>query len=306
MPPKKPKARQANKKKNKVRVGRVRPVRTMLDAGAMAHRRLLLDPCNAPLAGPVYSGSGSGQYRRYRTLITAEGQSVEGCYVFQLGTNSFIKASHVAATFGSTYTFSSAAGIFPMGLSPTVNDTDSVRCIAGCVKVRYLGTESARAGTIGLLTAPHMFRGPASQSNGVADMTACPIVNRVGEVQHEAKFVPSNEDQEYTVPTRVGLSTLSEGNSTITVVYRGTPAATIQFEITAIYEVETTEYGVVSTAAPASGTTLNQLLRSLGPISNWAYGHIVAPTIRAAAGAAYNTMYSTATAAARGLAAMAL
>lgn len=277
-----------------------------MDAGAALHRNLLLDPCNATLGPPVYAGLGTGQYRRYRTYIVAEGSSVEGCYVFQLGTNSFWKASHVSGTAGSAYTFNAGDALFTSNVSATLQ----LRCIAGCVKVRYVGAESSRAGVIGLLAAPSQMMGPSQTSSAGADLTRCPVVHRVGEVQHEVKFVPNCSDELFVTPSIQGVQLgITNGNSSLMVVYRGTPAQTIQFEVTAVYEME--EAGssgntVITSVMPSSSVTLNQLLRGLGPVANWAYSNMVAPTIRSLAGKANSTFISNVAAVSRAVAAIAI
>lgn len=278
-----------------------------MDAGALMHRNLLLDPCNATLGPPVYSGLGTGQYRRVRTYLSAEGSSVEGCYVFQLGSNSVWIASHVAGTAGTNYTFSAGAAIFT---DANLGAFRQMRCIAGCVKVRYLGAESNRSGSIGLLAAPALMLGPSQVSNVNADMTRCPVVHRTGEVQHEVKFVPNSSDEDFTTPTITGVQlNVTNGNSCLMAVYRGCPAQTIQFEITAIYEMEEAAAPgntVVTSVAPASSTTLNQLLRSLGPVAGWAYSNVVAPTLRSMAGKPNSSFLSNVAAVSKAVAAIAI
>lgn len=278
-----------------------------MDAGAVMHRNLLLDPCNATLGPPVYAGLGTGQYRRLRTYIAAEGSSVEGCYVFQLGTNSFWKASHVSGTAGTAYTFNAGDALFT---DSNLGAFRQLRCIAGCVKVRYLGAESSRAGVVGLLAAPALMLGPAQSSSVGADLTRCPVVHRTGEVQHEVKFVPNSSDELFATPSVQGVQLgITSGNSSLMVVYRGTPAQTIQFEITAIYEMEEAAAPgntVVTSVTPSSSVTLNQLLRSLGPVANWAYSNMVAPTIRSMAGKANSTFLSNVAAVSRAVAAIAI
>lgn len=248
-----------------------------LDQAALAHRRLLLDPCNADLTIPVYPGLGTGQYRRYRTLLASEGASVEGCYIFQLGTNTTWRGSHIAATAGADYIFNAAGNIFAAtSLSGSGVET---RCLAGCVKVRYVGAESARQGTIGMavLSAPTV--GPFGTSRAITDTQRCPFVTRFGEVMHEVKFVPTQADEEFK---QVG--TFTSSNSVIVIAYRGIPASSLQFEITGCYEINSAEVDVGSSSiVPKSTNTLNHVLQSLGPISQWAYSHVVAPTIRSIA-----------------------
>lgn len=305
MPPKKGNQqvkRKAAASRPQARTRRPRAIRVAgMDAGARAHRSLLLDPCNAPLSAPVYAGLGSGQYRRSRRVIAAEGASVEGCYVFQLGTNTFWNASHVSGTAGTNYTFSGQKEIIT-GLSPNNN----IRVIAGCVKVRYIGAESSRAGTIGLLACPGPYYAPFGTSNAQDDITYCPVVNRTGEVQHEVKFVPNSADEQFALPTVSGTQIANTADhSSLMITYRATPATTIQLEVTVVYEVEASN-NVINSCLPPSGMTLNQVLRSLGPVAQWAYGHVVAPTIRSMAGRASGTVFSTAAAASRAIAALAI
>lgn len=270
-------ARRAPQQPKPLRARRRMRAAFQLDQAALAHRRLLADPCNADLTVPVYPGLGTGQYRRYRSLIASEGLSVEGCYLFQLGTNTTWRASHVAATAGTDYTFSAAAPLF--GATSLSGGGVEARCLAGCVKVRYVGAESARQGTIGMavLSAPNAQ--PSGISRATTDTQRCPFVTRFGEVMHEVKFVPTQADEEFKL---VGTSTSS--NSVIAIVYRGIPASSLQFEVTGCYEINSSELDVTSSSiVPKSTNTLNHVLQSLGPISQWAYSHVVAPTIRSMA-----------------------
>lgn len=220
--------------------------------------------------------------------------------MFQLGTNSYWRASHVIATAGTNYVFSTATPIFSDGA--VFNLDTNLRCIAGCVKVRYIGSESNRSGTIGLLSSQGAHKNPGVTSSIASDQIACPFVVRTGEVQHEVKFVPSAEDE--TFITTSGSSSTAF-NSCMSVTYKATPAQTIQFEVTGVYEVESMGPGtIVNNVAPSSGVTLNQLLRALGPVTTWAYGHVIAPTIRSMAGAAQGTLLNAAGMAARSMALM--
>lgn len=254
----------------------------LLDVMGAKYRRLLYDPCYADMVAPTYAGAGTGQYRRMRSLIQIPGTAVEGCWIFQFGNNSLWAASHILANAGTNYTFNAATTLFN-STALTTSGTQ-FRCLAGCVKVRYTGAEQTRAGTIGLASVTSPFRLPGNVSTAITDLARCPVINRTQEVMHEAKFIPNQRDEEMSVQLT------SEGNSTIAVVFRGVPAGTIQLESTAIYEVEPNDENIpLSTLPAASRNTLNQVLASLGPAVNWAYGHVVAPTIRAVAGQAMQT-----------------
>lgn len=246
-----------------------------LDVGALQHMALLKDPCNAPLKGTVYSGLGTGQYRRYRVMLPSAGSSVEGTYVFSFASNRFFQGTHVAGTAGTAYTYNAAQILIN---DPSLTQAaHEARCIAGCVKVRYTGPESDRAGLIGLAVMPGCFAAPAGAGSATGDMQQCPFVHRFGEVAHEVKFVPNAADEQFKP-----LINLFPDNSSIVVTYRGIPAATLTFEVTVVYEVEQMS-GVMPIACytPSSNNTLNQVLRALGPPTMWAFSNVVVPTIRA-------------------------
>lgn len=248
-----------------------------LDAAAQRYRALLLDPCNAEMSNSVYAGVGSGQYRRYRSILSSDGNSVEGTYVFQLGTNLVFNATHVAATAGTNFTFGTATA-----LTPVIPTTANLRCLAGCVKVRYIGPESGRQGTIGMAVVPGQYLAPGQVSNAVTDLGKMPFVTRFGEVQHEVKWVPTQADEEFHT-----ANTLEPKSTCIIINYRGIPAASLQFEVTACYELETVDVGVpLASAVPHSRNTLNHVLQSLGPVSSWAYNTVLAPTIKSVYNAA--------------------
>lgn len=296
------KGRKQKQKQQPTRTNRVvSRLASNLDAGALAFRQLLLDPCNAKFAGPPYSGLGSGNFVRRRAIIAAEGLSVEGTYVFQLGTGIYLKGSHVAATQGTPYTLS-ALQIFA-----GANADNEHRCIAGCVKIRYIGSEGNRAGLISTLAAPAAMFQSGSQTTAVGAAAMCPFTNRVGEVMHEVKFVPNEGDEKFAA---FG-SAATKDNSTIAITYRGVPAATLVFEITAVYEVESVAPDggsgmVINSTLPPTGNTINQVLRSLGPVSNWAYTNVVVPTIKATATRMMATGLNTSSAASMGFAALTL
>lgn len=251
----------------------------------MRYRALLLDPCNAEMTSSVYAGFGSGQYRRYRTILASDGASVEGTYVFQLGTNLVYNATHVAATAGTNYTFGTATTLVIPTSSGGITSNANIRCIAGCVKVRYTGSEQARQGTIGMAVVPGQYLAPGQVSSAVADLAKMPFVVRFGEVQHEVKWVPTQVDEEFHL-----ANTLENKSTCIVINYRGIPASSLQFEVTGCYEMEATDSSVPLAAnVPQSKNTLNHVLQSLGPVSSWAYNTLLAPTIKSVYHAAMAT-----------------
>ncbi len=286
----KKKARSAKKRNERVktRVPAISTALARMDQGAAAYRRLLLDPCNAPICAPVYAGLGTGIYRRYRTYIDIGALNVEGAYVFQLSTNTHIHAGHVAANAGSVYTFSSSIRTHN---APELTEShySGSRCLAGCVKVRYRGSESDRAGLVGLATMATAHKQPGITSNASLDLSLVSVVSRVGEVLHEVKFAPGPYEEEFTLH-QTTTAAFDNARGCIMIVYKGIPPGSLVLEVTSVHELESTSGCPYSAVPPPSSTTLNTVLRSMGPIINWAYSNASAPVMRAFAGGAVRTM----------------
>lgn len=285
----KKKARSAKKNgRAKARNPAVSAALARMDQGAVAYRRLLLDPCNAPICAPVYAGLGSGIYRRYRTYIDIGASNVEGAYVFQFSTNTHFHAGHVAATAGSVYTYGSSLRTHN---APELTEShySGSRCLAGCVKVRYRGSESDRAGLVGLATMATAHKRPGITSNASLDLSLVSVVSRVGEVLHEVKFAPGAHEEEFTLHQTTSAA-FDDARGCIMIVYKGIPPGSLVLEVTSVHELESTSSCPYSAVPPPSSTTLNTVLRSMGPIVNWAYSNASAPVMRAFAGGAVRTM----------------
>lgn len=272
------------KKKAGARAARAAPPvvqRIGLDAGALAYRALLSDPCNAPLVGPAYSGPTTGNYRRFRKIVYINGDEVERYTAFNFKWNSMFHGGHSAGGAGGVVTLQ-RADIFNSGsLGGAHGD---IRCLAACVKVRYIGPESSRAGTVGLHTGEHIAKNDAS-GTGITIGTMlqqCPHIARLGEVAHEVKWLPSAEDEDTGNPQGSAYGRQYDG-SNATVVLSHVPAGTVMMEVTAVYELENQGGDFVSTyIQPSTGNTLSQVLRSLGPVATWAYNNYALPVMKSA------------------------
>lgn len=286
-----------------------RPMKTGLDSGGLAYARLLADPCNAPLVSPVYSGSGTGQIRRFRTY----GSFLSGANVdLQLAWNPAANTHYWGqTTSGASGLVGPLTRTFDLGNSFGAGATS--RCLAACIRVIYQGAENARAGVVALSCGPAMFQANQTGVNSLPYIAACPFVRRLGEVQHEVKWVPSNNDEDFQTNSPTGgadtTSNMYAGN-TLHVLTNNTPTGNVMIEFTAIYELAVNIAGVsglVNTMVPPpSSNTLNDVLRFLGPPSEWAYGHVVAPVMKAVAGGIRATAYSAVNAAQKGLAGLAM
>jgi len=267
----------APRRKRKV-VSKTRMIASNLDQGAMQHARMLLDPCNANMTQPVYSGMGTGQYRRCRVIFSPPATAAEGTYEFCPGSNSKMVATHVSANIGNPYTFNESE-LFPGGILPAEIEN---RCIAACVRIRYLGSEYERGGCVGTRTSPFRYFAPNQVTTNADALTSCTLINRVGEVMHEVKFVPGVGDELFS-PSWGTTNNAPRQLGSFGFTWSNMLGSQFQVEVTAIIEIEAAVGTVPAPIAPTSRNTLNQVLTALGPPAQWAYGHVIAPTIRSAA-----------------------
>lgn len=266
-----------------------------LDAPGAAWARLIADPCNAPLVSPCYPSNGTGQFVRLRRIIplpaAPENNSIQ--LAFAPGQNALWKGeTRPEAPDGTT---SAAEGAF----SGLADNYDSFRCVAACLKVTYVGTESGRAGTIGLSNSPNPLFNPSETTVSNGFMSQMTQINRVGEVKHEVKWIPSIKDQEFQT-TNGSVPNLG---STLTCIVAdlkryltsGSPGYVtegVQFELVGIYEVvPKRNSGMMVASVPnQSRNTVADVMRALGPTAHWLYGHMVAPVLRSMAVAGTETL----------------
>lgn len=246
----------------------------LLDAPALKWRQLLLDPCNAPLVAPCSSGFGSGNYIRIRAIATLS--NVDGIACWQPGTNNTWFGS-AAGGGGVNIGSATTAATLPTNI-------DSIRAIAACLKIRYVGAEQSRAGSVGLAVGSPIANPNELNVAATSRLATCPSIARCGEVVHEVKWVPSSADEEFHASSAGFVSRCS----TVSVVYQGVAAGTLQAEYTVCYEVEggsgTTGTSYVANAAmPASRNTVNQVLNTLGNATAWAFSNMAAPVLKAVA-----------------------
>lgn len=279
-----------------------------LDVGALQYRRLLTDPCNAPMVGPAYGGVHTGIYRRCRRIYTIPASEVETIFVWQPGTNCIWQGGHSSANAGSSITLNAQAAF---GGSWFTSLTEA-RALAACIKVRYTGAESTRSGVVGLTTGGYYYDVGSTTGTAIEAQTQCPVNARLGETLHEVKFVPGAGDEMFSAQTVAngGAVVTARDKACILVSLKGVPAGSVQLELTAVLEFDaggdTGSYGALTTIAPASGNTLSQVLRTLGPVSSWAFSNVIVPTIRSAATGVTRTIANTANFASTGMRMLAL
>lgn len=269
-----------NKAKPRARKQRQRMVHG-LDDGARKWAQLLVDPCNAPLCSPVFPSGNTSQYIRcHRYLNLLSGSNTDLQFFWSPNSNQY--------WFGQT--IGSATGT--LGAYQTLFDLSefrSFRCAASCLKVQYVGAESARAGMVGLAVtagAPVVV----SSVIGTFDvLPMCPVVNRMGEVRHEVKWAPLSAQD--AIPNTSGYYH-PDLSTCLMAIVNGSTALAVQIEIVTVYEVSPApSKGLIANAAPPpSRNNTNDVLAALGDMSRWAYGHVVVPTIKALASTAVDSV----------------
>lgn len=272
-----------------------RMVRSSLDAYGLAYARLLTDPCNAPLTGPVYQGAGSGNYLRLRKVLTPIVDSNTSLqFIYDPSTNFH--------WFGQT--IGDATGTIGQATQTFTNTNwKSFRPLAACIKVRYTGPEMDRAGTVGLLCGPALFTPIASGISSPLCLGSCASIHRVGDVMHEVKWMPDNDVSWAKAVATLDITNVSQlgVDNVLHVIVQNTVPSSITLEITAVYEVAyQPTAGMVATAQVSkSNNTFNDVAKALGEPVRWLYGNVVAPTVRSLATGAVNTTLSSVSAAAR-------
>jgi hypothetical protein len=165
------KAKAPPPKRAKMNNGMKRVVATLprqpgLNMAELAHARQLIDPCEAPLAPPVYGGSEGSAIVRVKGITAYNsgptGNQPYGVVYYHPTFGAYSMTGLVAGgTLGVDY------DLYPV---PTTYPTrTATRAIAGCLKVRFLGSELNRSGKVALGIVPGSFVWEQlKQSNGGA------------------------------------------------------------------------------------------------------------------------------------------
>lgn len=271
---KKQNAKSNNKKqkatKQNAGAGKAGVVGMRLDVGARDYARLLNDPCYGKVVQPLYDASGSGQLLRVETDFTLGGEatSIGAMVLFRTGLLS--AASHTGVLTPTTVVSSdSAPVIWGQGYTKTPGNAflgmmASVRTVAACLQVQYIGTEQSRSGVIAVGQLP---AGAATSANTPALLRGlCGRVVRVPDGVVEIKFTPTAHSEEFrstTNPTEdLDLPTLCCSVSGL--------ANNTAVRVRCIQVLEWTSKseagsGTASTiTVPSSNNTINQVLRTMG------------------------------------------
>lgn len=233
-----------------------------LDRAAVAYAKLLTDPCNAPLAHPVYGGADGSYLIKAEAIITLGSSAGATCGAFQwtpgaMGQNNL---EFTAGETGSPSTsFASAGFALAPGKTYLGANATAMRCVAACATVTYPGTELNRSGMI------HYGHCPGGVFNAGAGYTVdqlAPVVQhseRTPSNVVEVLWVPSSNDMLWRDPSTNATTQEVERKNAILVAWRGLPAATgLTIKLTAVYEYKP-QVGLGITTPSMSDTSTNDL-----------------------------------------------
>lgn len=299
-----------------------------LDAAAAAHARLLADPCNAPLARPVYGFGAAGVVTRFETSyeVTFSSGYPDYSAYFCPGILSSVNCGGVGqitgavATSGSatTTSFSRTLGSgFPGGVAiqpgySFLNGLGGARArpVAACIRITYLGTELNRSGMIG--TGQYTLNEAVGAIGTVAGvhMQDCDIRMRIPDGTIERRWTPNPAADKWC---QVGDTTDPNANSygdcgTLTFALMGmSPGTSVRVSMITVLEwtpgIASGVSPQTSTGPSASRNSVADVLHFLERAGNWT--HTVAGSAANTAVALYNGGRSALTLA-RGVRAMAL
>jgi len=271
---KRPKPPSANPaRKAVVQARRSVPRFASLDAAGAAYARLLNDPCAAPLAAPVYMGTGAGYLTRatFDASFTQDSgyiALVPGCWGTGATTSAVVYAtgSSSGSTLAGTYTPGPGSG-FLAGVA------QEARPVAACLQLMYTGTELNRAGVINR----SQINGNESIgfSGNTADAIAgsFPLESRMPDSQPiEVKWAPGILDGDFAY---AGTTQTTGQRGAVAILWRGLGSGTIKVRATVVYEWRPTpSEGVIAPSASGSKSrnTMDEIVGVLSAAApNWAY-----------------------------------
>lgn len=224
---------------------------------AQAYKRLLLDPCNAPLVPTPYEGGLNG--RISRGVGQHNNTFANGIYFYHPTLGFFLYEATDLTTTGS------------LALGPAVSYTGPPgpsRPIAGCVSVSYLGAESSRSGSVscgvvpGTVVVQYLV---ATQGGGGATTnignaaTKLSTLTRMPVDRCEVNWYPGPGDEMVKPIVSYGASQanlisglFSDTNFICVIVQNAQPGGLVQFKNVSVAELndQSNTSGFPWTAAP--------------------------------------------------------
>lgn len=249
-------------------VALVKKAQVGFDAAAKAYARLLLDPCNAPLAHPI--GCPTGGILVRAQSVTSIGGATQTAGVFHW-TPGALGANSVESLIANSLDQNTASAFTTVTVSPGKTflgaNASAVRCVAACVKIMWDGAESARSGRIAYGNTVGGFIDLSTTTTAANIIPALETMERMPQTKAEIRWCPNEFDLAYTDPTVNTSQAEKDRRSAITVVGVNYPANSyITLELTAVYEylpAPSTGVAMATRSTTSSSNTFNQVIAAI-------------------------------------------
>lgn len=266
-----------------------------LDGPAQAYKRLLLDPCGAPMVHPIW-GSVEGSF-----LIKCESFGNVGVSATEGNGAAFFSPGTISTTAKSGYvgmysTTSAGAVNLVAGTGGTVLDWTNnainpgytflaanasvYRPVAVCVELVYLGSESTRSGMVagGVISGGAWYNQTAVSVDNV--MALVPSAERTPVNKVEYIWYPSTPDSVWQDPTETVAVQQVDRRNTLAFAWSGIPVNTgFRVKTTAVYEYKP-KLGLNVTTPQITAGSRNSMADVLSDITRTVMGN---PWVRSAA-----------------------
>lgn len=278
-----------SKKKNNKNAQRRRPrismapaarVRTMLDSQAVAYRNLLLDPCNANFAHPVYAGGTGGILCRFTSTVLMGNLPGETGFIFHWTPGCMTTGQDEITVTGFANPSLPTVAVGNFG-SPgkdflPVNATN-FRCVSACATLTYVGSELNRSGSVWFGQTVGQLCNIGTAYVGIDMPKSLPKNIRTPDSSVDVIWRPGTSDEDYSTPqdSFADDPTNKDDRGAITIVATGLPPAVgLQIRLTAVYEYQPRYNTGMTIAANARSTSNNTLNQVLNTISDHAWSRI--------------------------------
>lgn len=289
-------AKRKQVKGNKKRGGRAkqqlpravgRPAGPGLDRQAVEYARLLADPCNAPLAHPLYVGADGGIVARFETdlVVFVSGTTTAAAFVWTPG--GIGTTGTVASNLSQFESPLSSSGATAAGLVPATNpgfnflsaNASAARCVAACLQVYWPGSEQNRAGyiTYGKCPGSSVIIGTAGYTaDGVG--TIFQTSQRMPVDRIDVVWKPMDGDQQWTNPSANTPTIELTRKGAVGFVVKGIPSGTgVRVRMVAVYEympIAASGLSIPYDSRNMSNNTLDQVVNFLDRIGGFTDGAV--------------------------------
>lgn len=235
---------------------------------------MLADPCNAPMVQPCYNGTGSGYFVRMRQIVDIPAAAKDFVMEFTpAGGTGNVGAWSWSDTVGGSLGNAanlSMGGIFNSGF------VGRARCVAGCAKILYTGTELNRSGIVGfsLDQGRSMAAGEPIAGTASTWLATTAHTERIGQREMEYRWLPGPGDENFRTTGGEELATGEVNGGGIQIIISGITPATVRITLVSVWEWQPEQEQntglVTQNKVPASRNSLNDVLRAIGDVGQFA------------------------------------